>query len=199
MAVPGLSRQGRCGAGRRRGLRRAAAGRRRRTAAAGARRFARLPVVGRLAEAVAPVARTALVTAHHHAVLRALAHHVVMTHAQCRGEYRPQNHQSRQADGPEAEVFAERLEIALGTMSQIERKIAGDDQYGGRNQRQEVDHVISLALTAARAKWRAAGHCRYIVVRKPFYYGLPRSRPASRRAALHYRSSLYICRSASTG
>jgi hypothetical protein len=97
--------------------------------------------------------------------------HSAMAAVSC-SEYRPQDDQPCQREGPEAEVPSKLLESAFRTVGQIKNEIATDSQRCRRNQRYEVNHFrpppqLRSARSAAElrmaAEWilRGAGQdCR---------------------------------------
>lgn len=71
------------------------------------RTIARRRRVGRLAESGSAEPRITGPRVVHHAVPRALAHHRAVAVAVRGSKYRPQDHQTGEAEGPEAQVLSE--------------------------------------------------------------------------------------------
>jgi hypothetical protein len=87
--------------------------------------------------------------------------HSAMAAVSC-SEYRPQDDQPCQREGPEAEVPSKLLESAFRTVGQIKNEIATDSQRCRRNQRYEVNHFrppLSSGLDAAprNCGWQRSG------------------------------------------
>jgi hypothetical protein len=81
----------------------------------------------------------------HPAVHAVLAEHSVMAAVSC-SEYRAQDDEPGQCEGPKAKVPAHSSERAFGTIGQKENEIAGDCQRRCRDQRYEVDHCSPLIM-----------------------------------------------------
>jgi hypothetical protein len=70
----------------------------------------------------------------HSSVHSPRAERGVMAAAVSRGEYRTQDYQRGQREGPETEVLAKRPESAFRTVGQIVYEITRDGQHGRRNE-----------------------------------------------------------------